>query len=367
MPMNLPRQPSHRSTRLATHLSPLITAIAFAGAASAAGGATGPGTQITWDTPTFDRWNYPFNITPGSRAQAPTFSPAGLPAEFDQRDGQFVITFQTDDDIEPDLHRGQYTITSAVITATLGSNAAIVFDPTMDSFETFTTIADDDPGRAMILAGTAFRNGLTAETYGETGAYGPAGVDVRFAYAATYDNSGALVDISNNIRDAFDPAPFAVGQAETGAGDPIAPGAAVPPSAVYVFTIDISDDDIQCYLKTALRDGYASFTVTSLHPTSMPPVGPAAVGAVDYPQWRTKEDLEVVFGLATATSFQITVDVVPTETFEPADVNTTNGVNIDDILAVINAFGAACNCCSEDANDSGQVNIDDLLLVVNGF
>ncbi|MCA9296624.1 MAG: hypothetical protein KC983_08900, partial [Phycisphaerales bacterium] len=196
---------------------------------------------------------------------------------------------------------------------------------------------------------------------------GPAGVGVRFAYAATYDDTGALVDISNNILEAFDPAPFAVGQAETSAGVPIAPGAAVPASAVFVFTIDVNDDDIQCYLKSALRDGFASFTVTSLHPTSMPPVGPTAVGSVDYPQWRTKEDLDVVFGLASATSLQITVDVVPTESFEPADVNRLNGVNIDDILAVINAFGATCNCCREDANDSGQVNIDDLLLVINGF
>ncbi|MEM7228394.1 MAG: hypothetical protein AAF432_06220, partial [Planctomycetota bacterium] len=51
------------------------------------------------------------------------------------------------------------------------------------------------------------------------------------------------------------------------------------------------------------------------------------------------------------------------------DVNGSGAVTVDDILAVINAFGAVCvpTPCPEDVNDSGVVNIDDILAVINAF
>ncbi|MEM7228395.1 MAG: choice-of-anchor E domain-containing protein [Planctomycetota bacterium] len=52
-----------------------------------------------------------------------------------------------------------------------------------------------------------------------------------------------------------------------------------------------------------------------------------------------------------------------------ADATGDCRVNVDDILAVINAFGDLCiqAPCPEDVNDNGVVNIDDLLAVINSF
>lgn len=57
-------------------------------------------------------------------------------------------------------------------------------------------------------------------------------------------------------------------------------------------------------------------------------------------------------------------------TVVPGDVNGDGHVNIDDLLAVINSWGACPvppATCAADVNDSGAVNIDDLLMVINGW
>lgn len=49
----------------------------------------------------------------------------------------------------------------------------------------------------------------------------------------------------------------------------------------------------------------------------------------------------------------------------PADLNGSGAVNVDDLLAVINAWGAAGG--PADVNSDGIVNVDDLLMVINGW
>ena len=48
------------------------------------------------------------------------------------------------------------------------------------------------------------------------------------------------------------------------------------------------------------------------------------------------------------------------------DVNASGIVDVDDLLAIINAWGA-CTGCAADLNDSGAVDVDDLLMVINGW
>jgi len=343
-------------------LSATLVAAGLSGSANAGGPIT-----IMRDLPDFDRWNYPFNITPGSRPAAPTFGAFVEPVEFDQRDGQFLVSWETIRDVMPDLARGQYRITSAVVTSTVAPNTATIYDPTPDPYTSYISGMDPDPGRAVILTGTDFRNDFDAASWGETGPHGGAGVGERFAYAASYDDAGVLIDISNNVADAFDPLPFAVGAGSTSGGTPLQPGDLVPTSAAYRFELDVDNEDIQCYLRTGLRDGILSFSITSLHDAVQPAFGSFAFGGTPYPQWRTKEDLEVAFGLADGTSLELTVEITPDDEFNPADVNDSGTVNIDDLFDIINAFGDACNCCPEDANDTGVVNIDDLFLVINNF
>jgi photosystem II stability/assembly factor-like uncharacterized protein len=54
----------------------------------------------------------------------------------------------------------------------------------------------------------------------------------------------------------------------------------------------------------------------------------------------------------------------------PGDVNSDGQVNIDDLLAVIGAWGACPQppaTCAADVNNSGAVDIDDLLLVIGNW
>ena len=57
----------------------------------------------------------------------------------------------------------------------------------------------------------------------------------------------------------------------------------------------------------------------------------------------------------------------------PADIAPTGGngiVDVDDLLAVINAWGACESCVADIApltNGNGTVDVDDLLLVINSW
>ena len=56
----------------------------------------------------------------------------------------------------------------------------------------------------------------------------------------------------------------------------------------------------------------------------------------------------------------------------PGDVNGDDSVNVDDLLAVINGWGACVSphsvaTCPADLNSTGSVDVDDLLLVINDW
>jgi enediyne biosynthesis protein E4 len=51
----------------------------------------------------------------------------------------------------------------------------------------------------------------------------------------------------------------------------------------------------------------------------------------------------------------------------PADINANGSVNVDDLLAVINAWGPCPGVCAADTNASGAVDVDDLLEVINNW
>jgi hypothetical protein len=58
--------------------------------------------------------------------------------------------------------------------------------------------------------------------------------------------------------------------------------------------------------------------------------------------------------------------IMPGEDCIPADVNCDGFVNVDDLFAVLNAWGV-CDGCPEDINDDGFVNVDDLFEVLNNW
>ncbi len=249
-------------------------------------------TTVTFNTPDFDRWNYPFNGTPGTRGSAPVFG--AFNSTFDNRDGQFLIGFDTSSAV-PALGPGQsYQINSATVTAT-HSTGSFAYDPTYDIYQTYLDIsdpkfvADSDPGRPIVLTGAAVKTtvGYTSlafsdfdtaapPLYAEAETFGfgsPAAKDTRSAFAFdpnAVSGSNPFGNVSNNVDDGFDFTPWAVGQAPLSPGDTVSeanPG--FSPGETFTFDINTVDAAIQSYLQTGLTNGGLFFSISSLHDTSM--------------------------------------------------------------------------------------------------
>lgn len=238
--------------------------------------------SVSFASPNFDRWNYPFNFTPGDRTAASTFSSGFVPGMFDDRDAQFLNSFITAGQFAPGQGAANYVITAATATATLTGG-------TFDYSSTF------DEGGSLDLFGTGFRNGLNAFAYGDDFAFSfadPTLEGVRNAYA-TDNAGGSLRDVSNNTRDGFVPTPFAVGQivGETS-------GTSVTGSGQLVeFTLDLNNPDVVNYLQNALNQGIVSLSLTSTHVA-------AQGGPIVFPVFGTSE------GGAPMT-LDLTVEIVP--------------------------------------------------------
>lgn len=325
---------------------------ALTAAASLAGGPT----TVTYDTPTLDRWMYPFNSTPGTQEECTTFGAVGAMPDtfFDDRDAQIMLGFETMADIAPDLPRRQYAITSATVTM-MTSVGGYPHDSTYDSITTLTGGTDADAGRPLSMVGVGYRNGADQDSFGEFSPFPfGAGEGMRSAYAATYTGGTELTDISNNVKQGFEVTPWAIGTAPVSEGDPM------PVDTTVTFDLDLGNPEVECYLKTALKSGEVRVIVSGLHAA----VQPALAGTDPQPEFYMKESLAVTLGLADAPGLELTVEIG--DAIDINDVNNSGAVNFDDLIGVVNAFGP-CLCCPEDVNDSGEVNIDDLLSVINGF
>lgn len=288
--------------------SALVAAMALAPAptAHAAGGQL----VVTGREAEFDRWNYPFNQTPGTRGIASTFGAVGAPG-FDDRDAQFLLGFDTADaGVATGRPLSDYQIHSLSVTVT-HSTGAFAYDPTYDPIA-----GDSDAGKPIVLTGAGLRGGLDAFTFGSgtSTAYGegslfgdhgptPFAPDAgdRSAFAAGFDQGGDLIDISNNVTQGLDINPWAVGQTSVAAGA-FVPEATSGSSPGATFTFDLAgallDDDIRGYLQQGLADGGLFFTVSSLHATTL------AGGNI--PMFYTADNADAA-AVAPQISFDVTV------------------------------------------------------------
>lgn len=269
--------------------------------------------EVQWSSTDFDRWMYPFNGTPGTRATANTFGSFGNP-DFDNRDAQFVLGFDTaGKGVPTGLDPDSYQITSIKLTATTSSIDTFTYDPTYDAQATYQVganppvTADGDAGRPIELYGIGFRGGYNelefaaapgtpgfaeGETFGSAPAFTGAKED-RFVFAADV-SSGALRDVSNNVDNGFDTSPFAVGSSTLNPGD------LVPAGTTFTFDIDVSDPFILDYLQNGLAEGQLGFALSSLHLASFG-------GAQSYPVFHTREG--AVFNQAAVP---VTLDIAYT-------------------------------------------------------
>jgi hypothetical protein len=261
-----------------------------------------------YDPPDVDRWLYLFNGTPGIRPNAPVFGGFATAGQFDERDGQQLLIFDTFPEIPAGRPTTAYTVLSAKVVLDRSPTNSWVYDSTYDGYRTYLALEnasdpdqlpDADAGRPTELYGVGYRlAGLDATTYDETGTpFAPPGLvaRTRYAYANDYRAHPTLFgdrDVSNNVLDRFDPTPFAVG---------IAPGATPGSTLSGAGTVELTlslTSAVRAYLQDRLQQGSVDLMVTSLAPASMG--GPAV-----YPVYLNKES-----GTGAAT-LELNVTVTP--------------------------------------------------------
>lgn len=338
--------------------------ILFAGAAIS---GSADANIAQFDAPDFDRWNYPFNQTPGIRSTVATFSAFGQPI-FDNRDGQFLVGFNTAA-VLPAPGPGQSLQINAVTVTATHFTGEFLYDPSYDSYRARLDpgdpefIADGDDGIPIILVGVGFRSGYLACTFdaadppgppffSETEPYAfadPTLPEVRHAFAAAYDGANQLVDISNNLENGFEVMPFAVGTTDLLPGDVVTEGiVGVSSGSTFTFDLNLADPNVLGYVNTGIMNGGLFFSLTSLHPASQ------EVSGLN-PIFYTKENFDPAAQPATLTiDYELIQGPLPC----PADFDLSGSVGVDDFFALLQNWG---NCpalpdpCPWDITGPGDV------------
>lgn len=223
----------------------------------------------------FDRWMYPFNASNGVRPNGSTFGAIANP-QFDDHDAQVLVGFDTSGGgVASGAGAANYQINSAKVMLTTATDGAFLLDPTYDSYTSYLDAATDtDAGRPIELYGVGFRNGYLSASvsddvagpplFAENDAFGPPGPPVpananRNAFPSDYAG-GTARDVSNNVREAYDPNPWAIANVPSISG-----GEAVPVDTALEFELDLQNPDTLAYLQAGLDSGELFFSVISLH------------------------------------------------------------------------------------------------------
>ena len=263
---------------------------------------------------TVARWMYPFNSDPAGRTTASAFGSLGDQPIFDARDAQYLVGWNTTNVIPAGQGARNYAIRRARATLSVNSEQ-YVYAGGLRDFRTYFPTNDPrylPPPRTncpVELFGVGFRGGFTNEqevfvpyaatNYPQAGPFlvNPANgfYSNRVAYAAGYDTSGALVDVSNNVGDdgtnevanAWEVAPFAVGLNTN-----LVVGEIMPQRSQLVFDINLDDPLIYSYLQQSLNDGDLSFMATAFSVSSQG-------GGTIYPSFYT------IFAAVTSNYFPL--------------------------------------------------------------
>ena len=269
--------------------------------------ATAQTFNIQYDTPSLDRWNYPFNGSPGNRFEMASFGVIETPG-FDDHDAQVLLGFDTLAEIPAGLGADQYQVLSVTVTMTITNDDQFNYDPTHDLWDTYGAAGepfDIDTGRPLNLWLTGYRDGLDQTTYHEASPFGftadvfPA-QGMRSAFAATFDSSGVATDISNNLKEQFDAVPLAIGQTNA-----VTPGDLVPADTTFSFTFTPCQLGEHMELGKMLDLGQLRFSISSLQPASG---GPDGGDGVNYPIWYSRENpISQILGFAPTLDIQVRI------------------------------------------------------------
>lgn len=300
-----------------------------------AGSAAAQSFDASWASPTADRWNYGFNSTPGTRSVGSVFGYTGDLYEFDERDGQMILMFDTSGQVPTGSGSDRYRIDEIEVTVTLSDPQLSGYDTSVDEWTTHLPIEDPafepdlDPGRPIELFPTGFRNGVDAATWTESSDFslvGPFGYGVRSAYAADFNRQGDLVDVSNSITDGRTPTSLAVGRVE-GASE----GAELPEGSVIRFTFSGADPRVEAWLGESLNEGRLHFSLSSLIE--------AQEQGGDFVDLYLRENPLVTAGVRSAATLRI-VGEIADECDAPGDLDHDCVIGGGDIGILLSRWGS---------------------------
>lgn len=342
--------------------------------------------EFVFDTPSDDRWQYPFNATPGQRTTASTFGAAAI-SGFNDRDGIVLAAWETADQIDPNLAPDQYRIESVRVVA---SNFASQFvipaweaDASMDEWFHYDLSGDDqinadglprgdagdtdgesfdsDPNiRPVELFGVGFGPAYTPASWNEGSPYvGASGTDQpRDPYPLTFKEfTGESLHVEDAVKGlhndalgvgSFSAVPWALGRTVG-----YTPGQTQAPfDIVFNVDLDLSDGRVRNYFQQQLSQGKVFVAITSL-------LEAAQQGAQSgFPSIIMKEGLFLdPAAHAIRLEIDVTLDVPPTvcgdfgTTFLSMDTSGPQGVpdcyvNLFDFTALIGQWLG----CTDPAN-----------------
>ncbi len=265
--------------------------------------AAGRAQSLASSAPTVDRYMYVFAAEPGERTTIPIFGATatdsatapGLPpptdSRFDDRDAQYLITFDTSGAFTPGAPPESYTVSLVRLTVQVADDSDLAFryDPTYDSWREHLFQGDEfnppdsgalpkDPGSPIELYAVAYRNGFTPFTYTNFSPFKPGGqaapwINVRNAYCVGFSDEGAQLDASNTLKQLVDVPPLGTGQIAGGS-----PGAFVPARSLVSLTVDLARAGNLAYVRSGLAAGRLSLLVTTVNPATE-----MGIGGVKYP------------------------------------------------------------------------------------
>ncbi len=265
-------------------------------------------TAYVFASPSDDRWHYPFNASPGTRATGSTFGstgdldPLGNP-RFNDRDGTLIIGWNTTTQIAPDQGPEAYHVKAVRVTVTSEGGAEWPVDLTADDWFTYDVNADGmvngdgfprghpmdtdgesddvDVGRPFELFGTGFGPDAPFDelTWTETSIFigwnqQPFPV-ARNPFPFVYQN-GTLekLHVEDNVKglhnDALPTPVFQFTPVPWATGEPVGyvPGATPDPfDVVFEIDLDLSCGAVRDYFAGQLDTGRVIVTITSLFET----------------------------------------------------------------------------------------------------
>ena len=295
----------------------------------------------------FDRWMYPFNVTPGSRASGSSFGAVGS-GPFDDRDAQLIFGFDTSSVVLP----ADQELMALRLHLTTAGVDTFVYDPTVDSLNG----EDLDEGRPLELYGVGVRNGFMGLTLDDDSVDplrfkedSPFSVtpglfkSSRSAFAADHNGN----DVSNDVSENQESNPWAIGESID-----LVPGSRVPIDTEFVFEIRIEDPQIAGYVDAGFASGDLFFALSSIHSASRQ-------GPPTFPSFYLDAD-----GSSLGQTAQLFFEFGPRSSML-GDFNDDGVLDAIDIDRLSSEVRAETNNLDFDVNDDGLVNADDRRVWVN--